>query len=74
MKINDKRSVSQVTFGSLEVGDVFVDEGEFYIKINQLDGGTRNIAINSICLETGLEAGFVDFRMVEKVNAELVIS
>lgn len=54
----------EVTFGSLEVGDTFIEGGDLYIKMSEEEPA---MADNAFCLTTGDWYAYYHTETVEKV-------
>lgn len=70
MIVTDKRA--RILFKYLGCGDVFVDEGTPFIKIEPIK--TRGIIENAVDLVGGVTATFDDSELVEVRKAELIMS
>lgn len=70
MKITNKRE-DAVAFHTLKVLDVFIYEGDVYMKTNT--NGSYGKDSNAICLSTGDHAWFFIENKVQPVDAELII-
>lgn len=73
MIINDARKMPTTKFSELFIGDVFCENGKFYMKIATIRK-SDNILINSVEIEHGTLCHFQNDLMVGNVNAEIVIT
>ena len=71
MEIINKTKTSQ-KFGDVMVGDVFMYENEYYIKIDTVDSYTTK-QLYGIRLDTGMRFKFLDTDNVDICNAQLYI-
>lgn len=69
MIIEDKRM--KVRFGMLELGDVFLDSGYFYIKTKPIT--EWGVCYTAFELVDGIPARFNDDDMVRLVNVRMVV-
>lgn len=70
MKINDRRN-NKLLFESLEVGEVFMWEGSFWLKIRPCTA--TGITCNAVDVTNGTFAHFEESDIVEEIDAELTI-
>lgn len=68
MKISVKRKVNKSCFCDVEIGDVFLYDDKYYMKIQNTCGR------NCVCLSDGLTCCLFNERCVEKVESELIIT
>lgn len=70
MKITDHRN-SRILFETVEVGEVFMWEGSFWMKTRPCI--VCDISCNVVDITNGTFASFEDSDFVEKIEAELFI-
>lgn len=76
MKIVKKNDDRWVDFGSLQLGDVFIEHigDDEFIQMKIEETETDGDCYNAVSLKTGELYGIDSMQRVEKVEAELVIS
>lgn len=74
MKIEKKENNNLVKFGSLKTGDVFEDEGDLYVKNEEIIDRRNDNEYNSLNLIEGCLYFYSDKDMVKPhPNAKLVL-
>lgn len=72
MKITDERKDNKIEFQTLNLGDVFKWENEFFIKTWLIEN-REGLNFNAVRLENGAHTYFAVHNLVEPLDAELII-
>ena len=72
MKINDQRTFKDLCFADIEQGEVFICEGEFYLKTATIQTDYGGV-LNAVDLSAGELCRIEASDLVSKLECELIL-